>query len=248
MDVATSGAWLGAAPTAWLALTVLAYLFTWEIYRRAGNSPFLLPALTGSALIVAALLLTGTDYADYYQHTRPIHFLIGPAIVLLAVPLYGQLKRLRSVWLPVTVALLAGSVTAIASAILIGWSLGATWQTLWSLAPKSSTMPIGMAVSEQTGGLAALTALATAITGISGAIASPWVMRWLAPPAQAAEDDEAAKQREMTEGFALGLVAHAIGTARALQTSETAGAFAALAMILNGIATALFILVGLAWL
>lgn len=239
------GAWLLSVPHAWLAVTVLVYAFAWKLYRRLGNNPWALPVLTGSAVLVAAMLATGTAYADYYAQARPLHYLAGAAIVLLAVPLYAQVRRLRSLWRPVAVALLAGSVTAIASAMAIAWCFGADMQTLWSVAPKSSTMPIGMALAEQSGGIAALTALATALTGIFGAIAMPWIMRLL--ERAGARGDAPAGEREITEGFALGLVAHAIGTARALQTSETAGAFAALAMILNGLATAALILLLLPW-
>lgn len=223
------GEFLSALPAAWLAITVLVYLAAWRLYQRSGNSPFVLPVLTGSALVVGILLAMGVPYADYYAGARPIHFLAGPAIVLLAVPLYRQWHHLRRLWLPILVALAAGSVAAVVSAMAIAWWLGASMPTIWSLAPKSATMPIGMAMAEQTGGVASLTAVATALTGIFGAIAAPFVMRGM----RGATPE--------VEGFALGLSAHAIGTARALQISETAGAFAALAMILNGIATALLI-------
>lgn len=229
------GAFVSHLPSAWLAVTVLAYVSAWKLYRRAGDSPFLLPVFTGSALVIIILFATGTAYADYYAGARPIHFLAGPAIVLLAVPLYKQWHHLRRLWLPLLVALAVGSVTAVVSAMAIAWFLGASTETLWSLAPKSSTMPVGMAMAEQTGGVASLTAVATALTGIFGAIAAPYML------------GRSRDSGPEVEGFALGLAAHAIGTARALQTSETAGAFAALAMILNAIATALLIWLASGW-
>ena len=132
-------------------------------------------------------------------------------------------------WLPLTVALLAGSLTAIGSAVGIGWLLGASPQTLLSLAPKSSTMPIAMAVAERIGGLPSLTAVCVAITGISGAIMARSLLNLLRT------------QDPAVRGFAVGITAHAIGTARALQVNDTAGAFAALAMGLNGVATAVLL-------
>lgn len=118
--------------------------------------------------------------------------------------------------LPLSVALLAGSLTAIASAVCIGGVLGAPRETLLSLAPKSATMPIAMPLAEQAGGLASLTAVAVAVTGIAGAIMARGLFNLLRVRDPA------------VRGFAIGLGAHAIGTARALQVNETAGAFAAL--------------------
>lgn len=220
---------LARSPLLWLTLTLLAYVAGLWLYGRSGSSPYLLPVTVGSLLVMAALIGTGTPYPVYFEGAKFIHFLIGPATVALAVPLYGQIHRLRRIWLPLTVSLLAGSTAAIVSAIGIAWALGGSTETLLSLAPKSATMPIAMAVSEATGGLPSLTAVAVAITGIAGAI----MARSLIGALRISDP--------VVEGFATGITAHAIGTARALQIHETAGAFAALAMGLNGIATAVLV-------
>ena len=123
-------------------------------------------------------------------------------------------------------ALAVGCVVALLSALLIGWSLGATVQTLVALAPKSATIPIALPMAERFGGPASLAAVAVAITGIAGTMMAPLLIRLVR------SDDPA------VQGFALGLTAHAIGTARALQVNPTMGAFSALAMGLNGVATA----------
>jgi putative effector of murein hydrolase len=141
----------------------------------------------------------------------------------------AQFERLKKMWLPLTLALLVGSFTAIASAVAIAWAFGASRETLLSLAPKSVTMPIAMGIAEKIGGLPSLAAVAVAVTGIAGAIMARGLLNLLRI------EDPAVR------GFAVGLTAHAIGTARALQVNETAGAFAALAMGLNGIATALLL-------
>lgn len=218
---------LAQSPLLWLTLTLLAYLAAVWLYWRSRGNPFLIPVLTAVTAVIGVLVLSGTPYPTYFEGAKFIHFLIGPATVALAIPLYGQLERLKQIWLPVGVALLAGSIAAIVSATLIAWALGGSLEILMSLAPKSATMPIAMAVAERFGGLPSLAAAAVAVTGIAGTIMAR-------PLLNALRIDD-----PMVRGFSVGITAHAIGTARALQVHETAGAFAALAMGLNGIATAL---------
>lgn len=213
----------------WLGFTILAYLAARWLYQRSGAQPFLIPVLTGVTIIVAALLITGTDYTTYAGSTRILSFLIGPATVALAIPLYGQLHQLKRMWLPLTAALLVGGVTAILSSVGIAWLLGGTFQTLVSVAPKSATMPIAIPASVAVGGIASLAAIACAITGISGVIMARPLFRLTKA------DDPIAR------GFAIGLTAHAIGTARAIQVDQQAGASAALAMGLNSLLTAALI-------
>jgi len=219
--------YLAASPLLWLTVTLLAYLAAFWLYRRSRFNPFVNPVLIAVAFISALLLATKTPYPTYFEGAKFIHFLIGPATVALAVPLFAQMQRLKSLWLPLTIALVVGSLAAIVSGVAIAWAMGASHEISLSLAPKSATMPIAMGVSEKIGGVPALAAVAVAITGISGAIMARGLLNLLR-----VEDDAA-------RGFATGLVAHAIGTARALTRSETAGAFSALAMGLNGVATAI---------
>lgn len=219
--------YLAASPLLWLTMTVLAYLFAFWLYRRSSFNPFINPVLVAVAFISTVLLVTRTPYPTYFEGAKFIHFLIGPATVALAIPLYAQMERLKAMWVPLTIALVVGSVTAIVSGMGIAWAMGAAPDIALSLAPKSATMPIAMGVSEKIGGVPALAAVAVAITGISGAIMARGLLNLLR-----VEDDA-------VRGFTTGLVAHAIGTARALTRSETAGAFSALAMGLNGVATAL---------
>jgi putative effector of murein hydrolase len=127
------------------------------------------------------------------------------------------------------VALFAGSLTAALSAVLIGYLLGASTPTLLSLAPKSVTTPIAMGIAERLGGLPSLTAVLVILTGILGAIGARYVYALLRIKDHA------------VQGFAIGVTSHGIGTARAFQESEQAGAFAALAMGLNGLLTAVLL-------
>ncbi len=222
--------YLAASPLLWLTVTLLAYRAAYGIYRSSGMNPLANPVLLSVSFIVGVLLLTGTPYETYFDGAQFVHFLIGPTTVALAIPLYAQLGRLRSMFVPLTIALAVGSVTAIASAVAIGWAFGAANETLLSLAPKSATLPIAMGIAEKIGGLPSLTAVTVALTGVSGAIMATALLNLI-------------RVRDYAvRGFAVGITAHGIGTARALQVSDEAGAFSALAMGLNGIATTLLLM------
>ncbi|MCX5590052.1 LrgB family protein [Alcaligenes endophyticus] len=218
---------LASSPLLWLTLTLTIYAGSVTLYRKAGSTPFLLPVLTSVLALVSILLLTDTPYPVYFDGAKFIHFMVGPATVALAIPLYGQLQQLKKIWRPVCIALIAGSVTAIVSTTLIAWALGGSLETIVSLAPRSATMPIAMALADHFGGQASLAAVAVALTGISGTIIAHPLLKLFKV------------QHPAARGFALGVTAHAIGTARALQVHEKVGAFAALGMGLNGILTAM---------
>lgn len=211
-----------------VALTLLAYGAALVAYRRSGAS-LLLPVLTGAALVASVLLVWRLPYEAYASGARPLTWLAGPATVALAVPLHRHWARLRGLWWPIIGALLAGSVTAVASAIAIAWLLGGDGVLQMSLAPKSATMPVAMPVASRLGGQASLSAVAVALTGIAGAVLAGALFRALRL------NDEA------IQGFALGTAAHAIGTARAVQISDAAVAFAALGMGMNAIVTGLLV-------
>jgi predicted murein hydrolase (TIGR00659 family) len=221
--------YLSTSPLLGLTITLLAYQAAFWLFRRSGQRAWANPVLTAIFLVTLFLWLTKTPYARYFEGAQFVHFLLGPATVALAVPLFAQLKRLRRMALPLVVALLAGSVTAAVSAMAIAKALGATPATIYSLAPKSVTTPIAMGVAEQIGGLPSLTAVIVIVTGIVGAAGFPLLFRLLGVRDQAAQV------------FAVGVAAHGIGTARAFLVSEEMGAFSALAMGLNGMLTAVLL-------
>ena len=216
--------YLSASPLIGLTLTLLAYQFAFWLYQRSGHRAWANPVL-----IAIFLRATNIPYKRYFEGAQFVHFLLGPATVALAVPLFAQWKRLRRMALPLMVALFAGSATAAVSAMFIAKALGATPATVFSLAPKSVTTPIAMGVAEKIGGLPSLTAVLVIITGIVGAMGFPALFRWLGIRDHA------------TQGFSVGLAAHGLGTARAFMFSEEMGAFSALAMGLNGLLTALLL-------
>jgi predicted murein hydrolase (TIGR00659 family) len=225
------GIWvyLAASPLLGLTLTLLAYQGAVLISKACKGHPLANPVLLAIAALVALLSATGTPYRTYFDGAQFVHFLLGPATVALAIPLYAQLKRLRVMAMPLLAALLAGSLTAGLSAVLIGHALGASDATLLSLAPKSVTTPIAMGIAERIGGLPSLTAVLVILTGILGAVGASGLYALLKI------DDHAVR------GFAIGVASHGIGTARAFHISEQMGAFAALAMGLNGLLTAVLL-------
>jgi predicted murein hydrolase (TIGR00659 family) len=220
---------LSATPLLWLTATLAAYEAGAWLFRRFGCRPLLNPVLTAIAALVILLKISGTDYPTYFGGARFIHFLLGPATVALAIPLYREIALIRRAFAPILVSLLAGSLTAIATAVGIARAFGGERSILLSLAPKSVTTPIAMGISEQIGGLPSLTAVSVVLTGIGGAVFGGWVLE------RVRVRDDAAR------GLAMGVASHGIGTARALQWNRTAGAFAALAMALNGLLTALML-------
>ena len=225
--------YLSASPLLALTLTLAAYQFGFWIYRKGKLNPLLNPVLIAVIVLVSVLLITKTDYATYFEGAQFVHFLLGPATVALALPLYRQIERVKKSAFAIAVSILAGSLTAAFSAVGIAWALGATRETLISLAPKSVTAPVAMGISEQLGGLPSLTAVLVILTGIVGAAFGPLLLNLIGVKDMAAR------------GLAIGTASHGIGTARAFQVSELAGAFSGLAMGLNALATA--ILLPLLW-
>jgi len=221
--------YLSASPLLGLTLTLLSYQFACWIFKRTGHRAWANPLLISILIITVFLTATGIPYLQYFEGAQFVHFLLGPATVALAVPLFSYWKRLKRMALPLIVALLAGSATAAFSAMAIAKALGASPETVYSLAPKSVTTPIAMGIAEQIGGLPSLTAVLVALTGLLGVVSFPLLFRAIGVRDHA------------TQGFAIGLTAHGIGTARAFMYSEEMGAFSALAMGLNGILTAVML-------
>ncbi len=215
-------------PLVVLGLTLLAYQLALELYQR---SRWLLaqPVLVATLLLVSALWACGIGYPRYRQESSMLWLLLGPATVALAVPLQQNLPRIRQLFWPVTIALLVGGAVTVALTLGLAALFGADREMLMSLAPKSVTSPIAIALAEQMGGIPALTAVFVMITGVLGAVLGPFLL------------DRAGVTSPAARGLSLGLSAHAIGTAQALQEHQEAGGFAALAMSLAGAATAILL-------
>jgi len=217
--------YLQTTPLFWLTATLGAFLVADYLARLAGRNPLVNPVLISIALVAALLKISGAEYQTYFNGAQFVHFLLGPATVALGVPLYRNLEMVRRNLLPMLAALLVGAMVAIVSAVWIAGALGAPKVVLISLAPKSVTAGVAMAVSDGLGGLPPLTAALVIATGIIGAVVVTPLMNALRIRDYAAR------------GFAAGLASHGIGTARAFTVDPVAGVFAGIAMGLNAVVT-----------
>ena len=209
-------------------LTLGSYQLAMAAYERT-RWVFLQPVLVSMALVIGSLWLLDIGFEEYRRHSELLTLFLGPATVALAVPLFMNLKRIRLLFWPVLITLVLAGVVATVLGVGLGWLFGVDQQMLMTLAPKSVTSPIAMLVAAEIGGVAALAAVFVLLTGVLGAMFGPELLRLIGVRHPAAH------------GMALGLTAHAVGTARALQESEECGAFAALSMSLMGVATAVIL-------
>ncbi|WP_020179262.1 LrgB family protein [Methylopila sp. M107] len=219
--------YLSASPLIWLTLTVCTWVAASELSMRLGRNPLVNPVLTSILALSAAMLLAGVPYERYFAGAQFVHFLLGPATVAIAVPLVREWRQVSRLLLPMGAALVVGSLVAVLSVIALGKALGLTHEVLVSFIPKSATAGVAMAISKSLGGDPSLTAVLTILTGIVGALVVTPFMNALRIRDYAAR------------GFAAGLTAHGIGTARAYEVNATAGLFAGIAMALNAIATSI---------
>ncbi|MCW8831010.1 MAG: LrgB family protein [Gammaproteobacteria bacterium] len=218
--------YLSSSPLLGLSMTVLTYSLAYRLYIYANSNSLLNPVLTSVSLLIVFLSVTDISYEAYFEGGQFIHFLLGPATVALAIPLYQQLAKLKKAWLPILITVVSGVMIGAFSSISIAWLLGASTETQLSLAPKSVTTPVAMGISELIGGLPSLTAILVVITGIIGAVIGTKIFALMR-----IKDDS-------IKGMAMGITAHGIGTARAFQVSSEMGAFSGLAMALSAFASA----------
>ena len=228
--------YLSRTPLLWLTVTLLAYAIAERIFQAFGRHPLANPVLHAIWMTSLVLLATGTPYPTYFQGAQFVHFLLGPATVALAVPLYERRATVMRALVPMLAALAVGCVTAMTSALLLARLLGIPRDVMLALAPKSVTAGVAMGIVEALGGDPTLAAVLVMLTGVAGAVIVTPLMRVLR-----VEDMRA-------RGFAAGLAAHGLGTARAFQVSEVAGTFAGIAMGLNAFLTAVLVPVAVGFL
>lgn len=221
--------YLSQTPLLWLTVTLLVYAVVDAASLATHRNPLMNPVLHSIWIIGLFLYVTGTSYTTYFSGAQFVHFLLGPATVALAVPLYENRKLVAAAILPMLVALLVGSATAIVSVVLFAEAAGLPRDIVLALAPKSVTAGVAMGISETLGANPAITVIATVLTGVMGAIVVTPTMNRLG-----ITDFRA-------RGFAAGLASHGIGTARAFQVDEVAGVFAGIAMGLNALVTSLLV-------
>ncbi len=221
--------YLSATPLFGLTATLAVYVVAQAFYSRMQQAPWANPVLWTVVVLAGLLAASGTAYPSYFAGAQFIHFLLGPAVVALAWPLWQRRAELRWRWRALGLATLAGGAASAGSGVLLGWALGLPVDVLASLAPKSVTAPVAMGIAEQLGGIPALAAVFAVLTGLVGAVCAKPLF------------DALRITRPDVRGFALGTASHGIGAARAMQVHPVSGAYAALALGLQVVLGALLL-------
>ncbi|WP_407449776.1 LrgB family protein [Fibrobacter sp.] len=209
---------------------ILLTLVTFEIgvtISKKFKYSFLNPLLIANILIVGFLLITGISLESYNVGGDYISVMLSPATVVLAVPLYRQISKLKQFWKPILAGIFAGSLTSLACVIVVSKLVGLSETLMLSLLPKSITIPMGSVVSAQIGGIPPVTIIAITITGITGAVAAPAVCRFCRI------------KHKVAQGIAIGTASHALGTTRAMEMGEVQGAMSSLSIGVAGLFTAI---------
>ena len=223
MNVDALIAYVMNTPLSWIIITLSAYKIGIIIYEKTGKHALLQPIVIAYVIMLPILILAQIPYKQYFESVSILHFFLGPATVALALPLYKNLKLIQSYFLPILITLVAGGIFTILSAISILWLFGASKITMLSMTTKSVTAPITLITAQDIGAIPSLAMGFVVITGLLGALFGTFIFKLLKIKHDAAK------------GFALGLISHAVGTARAFEISENAAAFSALAMGLIGV-------------
>ncbi|HIZ48759.1 MAG TPA: LrgB family protein [Candidatus Gemmiger excrementavium] len=205
--------------------TLAAYALGMWVNRKTGRAIFN-PLLLGSIFVIVFLRCFGVPYADYSASAAPVNWLLAPATVSLAIPLYEKWELLRKNLAAILAGTLAGTLTSLGSIVAMAWLMKMERAHAVTLLPKSVTTAIGMDIAETLGGKAALASAVIILTGIAGSLLAETVCKvcHITDP--------------LAKGLALGTSAHAVGTSKALQMGEVEGAISGLAIAVAGIMTA----------
>lgn len=209
-----------------VALCLGAYALGMAINRRF-KSPLLNPMLLAIVGVIAVLAVCRVDYGAFQQSAQPLSYLLTPATASLAVPLYRQLDKLKRHLWAILLGVLSGVLASGASILTMSVLFGLSHEDYVTLLPKSVTTAIGMSLSEELGGAAAVTVTAIVLTGILGNCLAPMLCRLFRIT------DPIAK------GLAIGTASHALGTSRAVELGEVEGAMSGLSIAVAGLLTVL---------
>jgi membrane protein len=211
-----------------LVLVVGIYLLSIKLHLKI-RFPLLNPVLITILVLIGLLIILDVPYATFKKSSQMINFLLGPSVVALGYILHKQIHYLKGNVVSVLTSITVGAVVGIASILLIGKLFGADQTLIASLAPKSVTTPIAMALSESNGGIPALTAVVVVVAGVMGSIIAPPIMNWLGI------------KSPIAKGIALGASSHGVGTATAIQMGAIEGALSGLAIGIMGTITSLLL-------
>lgn len=183
------------------------------------------PLLIATLIVMGFLQIFNISVGDYMLGGNLIVFLLAPATVVLAIPLYQKMDLLKKYFIPIIGGGIVGAIVAIISVIILGKILGIDHQLLVSFMPKSITTPIGIELSKMLGGIPSITVFAIIITGITGNVTAPFIYTIFKI------------KNPIAKGLGLGISSHAVGTSRAIEMGEVEGAMSALAIVIAGILT-----------
>ncbi len=228
-NLAATWEWLSTSPLLALTLTVGVYWAADKLWERSGRHPLLTPLLITVTVISIVLVVAGIDYTAYADGASILTILLGPATVALALPLHRQASHVKEAAPMVLGAVLVGAFFSIISGYWVTLWLGGSTELAASMAPKSATTPIAMALAEQIVGLAPLAVLFVMVAGLAGAVIGPKIL------------DLVRVTDPRARGLAMGVASHGVGTSRAFQEGQAQGAFSGLAMGLTGLTVSLII-------
>ncbi len=215
-------------PVFGIGVSILAYSIGLMVAKRT-RLAIMNPLLLAMVVVISILTLLGVDYQTYNKGGAMITFFLGPATVVLAVPLYRQWELLKSNLMPILTGIAVGSIAGVASIIILGRLLDLDTVLIASMVPKSTTTPIAIEISAVLGGNPSLTATFVSITGITGFIAGVRII------------DAFGIRNPIAKGIAMGTASHAVGTAKAMELGEVEGAMSSLSIGVAGIITVFLI-------
>ena len=193
--------------------------------KKKWKMAILNPLLISIIMVMLFLILTGTKYEAYYDGAKYLSYLLTPATVCLAIPLYRELEQLKRNWKAIIVGSVAGVLTSMGGVLLLSILFSFTHEQYVTLLPKSITTAIGMGVAEEMGGIVNVTVAAIIITGILGNMIADGVCTLFRIT------------KPVAKGLAIGSASHAIGTTKAMQMGEIEGAISSLAIAVSGLIT-----------
>ena len=207
-----------------VVLSIFAYQLG-VFLKKKTNSPLLNPLLVSIVIVMAILVIFHVDYESYNSSAKYLSYLLTPATVSLAIPLYRQMEILKKNFKAIILSVLAGSITSMGVILVMAMLFGLSHEEYVTLLPKSITTAIGMGVSEELGGYVTITVAVIIVTGILGNIIGETVCKVFRI------------KNPISRGLALGTSAHAIGTTKAMEMGEVEGAMSSLAIVVAGLIT-----------
>ena len=207
-----------------VVVSVLAYQVGMVIKKKWKLALFN-PLLISIVLVMAVLLIFHVDYETYNEGAKYLSYLLTPATVCLAIPLYEQLEQLKKNIKAIAAGIVSGVLTSLFSVLVLALAFGLTHEEYVTLLPKSITTAIGMGVSEELGGIVTITVAVIIVTGVLGNIIAELVCKTFRI------------HEPVARGIAIGSASHAIGTARALEMGEVEGAMSSLSIAVSGLLT-----------